>query len=184
MMNDVIDLISQDHRELERLFQQLKEQPATRAATVPVMITLLTAHSRAEETSVYPAAVDAGSTSEIEHSQKEHLTADRLAAELAAADPRSGDFVTKLEELVDAVQHHIDEEEQTVLPRLRGRLDQQQLVELGEAFLASRSEHLGKQPDDITKDELRQQARNAGVELPSDASKEEIQESLSAQAKN
>jgi hemerythrin superfamily protein len=184
MMSDVIDMITQDHRELERLFEQLKTQPEIRRATVPVMITLLTAHSRAEEAVVYPAAADAGGASDVEHSQKEHLTADQLAAELAAADPNSGDFATKLQELVDAVQHHVEEEEQTVLPGLRGRLDPQRLDELGTAFLDSRSQHLGQEPDDITKDEVQQQARNAGVDLPSDATKDEVQEALATNAES
>lgn len=181
-MSDVVDLIMQDHRELERLFQQLEDQPETRAATVPVMITLLTAHSRAEEAEAYPAAAAAGGAAEVEHSQKEHLEADQLAADLASTDPQSEDFRTALRTLVDAVRHHVEDEEQTVLPGLRRRLDAQRLDELGAAFLASRSRHLGSEPDDITKDELRQQARNAGVQVPSAATKDEVKDTLSANA--
>lgn len=177
-MSDVVDLIEQDHQELKRIFNELLTRPEERAANVPVMVTLLTAHSRAEEADVYPAAREAGGADEVKHSQEEHLEADRLAAEVAAADPESDDFVTKLQALVDAVTHHMEEEESTVLPGMRQRMDADQLASLGEAFLASRKEHLGDQPDDITKDELEQQAENAGKDIRSDASKAEVQEEL------
>jgi hypothetical protein len=51
-MPDVVEMIMQDHREVERMFAELKSSPEKRAALVPVLITLLTAHSRAEEAEV------------------------------------------------------------------------------------------------------------------------------------
>ncbi|HSI26568.1 MAG TPA: hemerythrin domain-containing protein [Aeromicrobium sp.] len=177
-MSDVVDLIEQDHHELKRLFNELLTKPETRAANVPVMVTLLTAHSRAEEAEVYPAASEAGGAEEVKHSQEEHLEADQLAAEVASADPEADDFVTKLQELIDAVTHHMEEEESTVLPGLRERMDADALNTLADAFLSSRAEHLGDMPEDITKDELEQQAENAEKDVPSGATKDEVQEEL------
>ena len=177
-MTDVVDLIEQDHVELKRLFDELRNNPETRAANTPVMITLLTAHSRAEEAEVYPAARDAGGADEVKHSQEEHLEADQLAAQVAQTDPDSDEFLTNLQKLVDAVTHHMEEEESTVLPGMRQRMDAETLSTLGEAFLASRAEHLGDQPQDITKEELEQQAENAEKDVPSDATKDEVQARL------
>jgi hemerythrin superfamily protein len=98
-----------DHRELERIFDQLMNQPDKRQNLVPVMITLLTAHSRAEESEVYPAAADAGGSKDVEHSQKEHLEADQLAAKVADTDYDSPDFPEALQKLIDAVKHHVEE---------------------------------------------------------------------------
>ncbi|MGH3462435.1 MAG: hemerythrin domain-containing protein, partial [Kribbellaceae bacterium] len=79
MPGDVVDLIMQDHREVERLFDQLESNPDKRPNLLPVLTTLLTAHSRAEETEVYPVARDeAGETEQVAHSQEEHLLADQL----------------------------------------------------------------------------------------------------------
>ena len=39
---DVVDLIMQDHREVERLFEELKENPEKRPNLLPVLTTLLT----------------------------------------------------------------------------------------------------------------------------------------------
>jgi hemerythrin superfamily protein len=183
-MANVVDLIMNDHRELERLFDQLKNQPDTRANTLPVMISLLTAHSRAEEAEAYPAATEAGVDKDVEHSQKEHLECDQLAADLAATEVDAPDFEEKLTKLVEAVTHHVEEEETTVLPGMRNGLPTERLDELGEAFLASREEHLGKMPEDITKDELEQQAANASVSGASEKSKDELAQDLKAAAEH
>lgn len=181
-MSDVVDLIMNDHRELEKIFDTLMNEPDKREGLVPVMITLLTAHSRAEEAEVYPAATEAGIADDVEHSQKEHLEADQLAADVAAADPTAADFVEKLTKLIDAVKHHIEEEESTVLPGMRAGLPGDRLTQLGEAFLSSRSDHLGDMPSDITKAELEQQAANAEISGASSQSKDALQQTLKAAA--
>lgn len=175
MDENVVDLIMNDHREMERMFETLKTQPDKRAQLAPVMVALLTAHERAEELEVYPAAAEAGGTKDVQHSQKEHLAADQLAKKVAETDPSSPDFDTALTELIDAVSHHVEEEESSVLPGMRENLPAERLDELGRAFLESRKEHLGDMPDDITRDELVQQARNAGMSGATGDSKEELE---------
>jgi len=182
MSTDVVDLIMQDHREVERMFEQLRADPACRAGLTPVLTTLLAAHSRAEEAEVYPVAKDeAGQAEEVAHSQEEHLLADQLLAELAGCDPDSAAYDESLAKLVEAVSHHVEEEESTVLPGMRSGLTSQRRAELGQAFLASRAEHLGDQPEDITKQALEQQARNADIPI-GDRSKAELEEELGAHA--
>jgi hemerythrin superfamily protein len=183
-MGNVVDLIMNDHRELERLFDQLQNQPDTRPTTLPVMMSLLTAHSRAEEAEVYPAATEAGVDKHVEHSQKEHLECDQLAADLAETAVDAPDFDEKLTKLIDAVKHHVEEEETTVLPGMRNLLPSERLNQLGEAFLASREQHLGSMPADITKDELEQQAENANVAGASTKTKDELAQELKAAAEH
>lgn len=182
MSGDVVDLILKDHRELERLFDTLLNEPDKRANLVPVMSTLLFAHSRAEESEVYPAARAAGGQEDVEHSQKEHLEADQLAEKVAATDPDSDEFADVLRELVDAVKHHLEEEEETVLPGMRERIDEAKREQLGKAFLAQREKHLGDQPDDITKDQLEQQAANVGMSGASSMSKDKLESKLEDEA--
>jgi hemerythrin-like domain-containing protein len=182
MSLNVVDLILNDHRELERVFEKLENEPDSRPTLVPVMIALLTAHSRAEEAEVYPAAAQAGSTKDVQHSQREHLEADQLAADVAAADPTADDFEDLLKKLIDAVKHHVEEEETTVLAEMRENLDPTRLAELGQAFLTSRESHLGEMPADITKDELEQQAGNVGLSGASSQTKDELKSTLEAEA--
>ena len=165
-MTDVVDLIVQDHRQLQRMFEQLRSDSTTRKALAPVMSTLLFAHSRAEESEVYPAARAAGDEEDVEHSQEEHLAADQLAERLTRLDPESDEFGQVLEELLEAVTHHLEEEEEDMLPHMRERMDAEELNRLGEQFLAVRAKHLGDQPDDMTRSLLEQQARNIVLEVP------------------
>jgi hemerythrin superfamily protein len=182
-MPDVVDLIMQDHREVERIFAELKNHPEKRPSLVPVLVTLLTAHSRAEEAEVYPAARDeAGEADDVEHSQEEHLLADQLLARLADTDPESPAFDSVLTELVEGVTHHVEEEESKVLPGMRERLSAERRDELGRAFAASRADHLGDEPDDIRKSELDQQAENLGLEGTSSMDKSQLKSELSKHA--
>src|SRR3954454_17635604 len=175
MPGDVVDLIMQDHREVERLFDELKENPETRTNLLPVLTTLLTAHSRAEEAEAYPvAAAEAGQKEEGPHSQQEHIEADQLLAKLAKTDPASADFDKALQNLIDAVSHHVEEEETKVLPGMRSNLSDERRSELGDAFVASRKQHLGEQPGDMTKEQLVQQASNADLSGTSGLSKDQL----------
>lgn len=182
-MPDVVDVIMQDHREVERLFEVLQREPEKRAATVPVLVTLLTAHSRAEEAEVYPAArEEAGAEDLVAHSQQEHAEADRLLQRLATCDPATSEFDAILEDLVDAVTHHVEEEESDVLPAMTEGLSDDRRSELADAFLVSRAQHLGETPQDITKAERQVQAQNAGLTGSSSMTKDEIAQELSEQA--
>ncbi|WP_238164693.1 hemerythrin domain-containing protein [Kribbella pittospori] len=125
--------------------EKLKDSPEKRPNLLPVLTTLLTAHSRAEEAEVYPvAAAEAGEKDEVSHSQQEHIEADELLAKLAETDPESAEFETVLQNLIDAVSHHVEEEETEVLPGMRSSLSDERRTELGEAFVASRKQHLGE----------------------------------------
>ncbi|GAB3932837.1 hypothetical protein GCM10029976_039360 [Kribbella albertanoniae] len=182
MSADVVDLIMQDHREVERLFDELKASPEKRPNLLPVLTTLLTAHSRAEEAEVYPvAAEEAGEKEEVSHSQQEHIEADQLLAKLAATDPASAQFDTVLQNLIDAVTHHVEEEETKVLPGMRSNLSEQRRAELGDAFVASRKEHLGEQPGDMTRDQLAQQAANADISGTSGLPKDELKKKVESE---
>ncbi|GGR55412.1 hemerythrin superfamily protein [Nocardioides luteus] len=182
MSEDVVDLIMQDHREVESIFEKLQREPEVRAGLTPVLVTLLAAHSRAEESEVYPAARDeAGEAEDVAHSQEEHLLADRLLAELSECDPFGDDYEKKLKEVVDAVTHHVEEEEKTVLPGMRSGLDDARRAELGQAFLKSRQEHLGDMPQDRTRAEMKQQAANADIPV-GDKGKEALRDVLDEHA--
>ena len=182
-MPDVVDLIMADHREVERVYEPLRATPEKRPGLLPVLTATLAAHSRAEESEVYPVAKDeAGIADDVEHSQEEHLLADTILTQLSEADPTSTEFDSTLAQLVEAVSHHIREEEEKVLPALRSGLDTGRLEQLGEAFTRVRAEHLGALEIDLTKEEMLQQAANAGIEGASGMSKAELEKELAAHA--
>jgi hemerythrin superfamily protein len=168
---------------VERLFEELKQHPEKRPLLTPVLCALLTAHSRAEEAEVYPVAKqEAGEDDEIAHSQEEHAQAERLLAQLAKADPTSAHYGQVLDKVIEAVTHHVEEEEATVLPGMRAHLNDQRRAQLGQAFVASREKHLGERPGEATKEELLQQARNAGLTGVSGMSRDQLAKALQTQS--
>ncbi len=178
MQYDVVDLIMQDHREVERLFDELKNHPEKRPLLTPVLCGLLVAHSRAEESEVYPAAKDAGGDDEVEHSQEEHAEAEQLLAKLLDCEYDSPQYEKVLQDVVDSITHHVEEEEKTVLPGMRQRLSAERRYELGELFARSRADHLGEMPGQATREELLTQAKNLGVSGATSMSKEQLRKEL------
>src|SRR5688572_23325925 len=104
-----------DHREVERLFDILKNKPGDRLNALPLMATLLLAHSRAEEAEVYPAARDeAGIADDVEHSQEEHLAAEQVL--LAEVYPAARDEAGIADDVEHSQEEHLAAEQ--VLERL------------------------------------------------------------------
>lgn len=179
MQYDVVDLIMQDHREVERLFDELKNHPEKRPLLTPVLCGLLVAHSRAEESEVYPVAKEsAGESDEVEHSQEEHAQAEQLLVKLLDCEYDSPQFDQMLKKVVDSITHHVEEEEKNVLPGMRKRLSAERRYALGEAFARSRADHLGELPGQATREELLQQAKNLGLANASNMTKEQLQREL------
>jgi hemerythrin superfamily protein len=142
---DVIELILRDHRKMEELFRTLRSAEADRAAALREFSALLVAHSEAEEDEVYPALrryknVDGD---DVEHGVHEHEEANEaLLALLEVKDTMSEEWEEKLEALVEAVNHHVDEEERTLLNDTRENVADDRRAELGKAFREARAKHL------------------------------------------
>lgn len=175
---DVVDLVMADHREVERMFEVLRTQPDQRPLITPMLVAAMVAHSRAEESEVYPVAKrEAGEVDEIAHSQHEHAEAEQLLAQLADNDPHSSRYESLLQTAADAIGHHVEEEESTVLPQMRERLDERRLEALATAFVRARADCLAH-AGSLTAEQAHQAAANADLPGRSSMSKEEIVEGL------
>jgi hemerythrin superfamily protein len=147
--DDVVELILADHREFERLFRALRNREEDRAGRLRELADLLVAHAEAEEREVYPKlerhAPEA--EDEIEHSHEEHSEGhEKLLDLLRVEDVGSEGFEEALEELVETVTHHLDEEERDVLNAARENVPDEQRAELGQAFRRVRGELLEGSP--------------------------------------
>ncbi|CAL9609228.1 hypothetical protein SUDANB58_05598 [Streptomyces sp. enrichment culture] len=142
---DVVELILRDHRRMEDLFRRMRSVEADRAAALREFADLLIAHASAEEAEVYPALkrykdID---DEEVEHGEHEHDEGNKaLLALLEVEEIGSEEWDSKLEELVEAVNHHADEEERTILNGARENVAMRRREELGAAFLRERERQL------------------------------------------
>lgn len=150
---NVIDLILEDHRRFEQLLRQLRDSSADRETARQAFATLHVAHAEAEEEIVYPKLrkKDAISEHDSEHGAEEHAEGNEALLallELAGTDTQA--FDDAVEDLATAVNHHLTEEELTILNPAREDVGDQILATLGEAFAMERNKQIDANCGTIT----------------------------------
>lgn len=149
--DDVVELILADHRLFEELFRALRNREEDRLARRAELADLLVAHAQAEESEVYPALMRKAEdeAEEIEHGVEEHAEGHEALAHLQQVeDVGTEAFEDALEELVEVVNHHVDEEERDVLNAAREHVAVEVRAQLGRAFRQRRAELLAGSPGD------------------------------------
>jgi hemerythrin superfamily protein len=133
---DAIQLIQNDHRELDRLFKEFERAARTddldhRERIVRTLVRELSVHAAIEEQFVYPALREAEGE-RVVYALEEHHAAKLLLDELDALPPRHPRHAAKVRLLAENVRRHVQEEERELLPALERALDEQRRRELGE----------------------------------------------------
>lgn len=139
---DVVELILDDHHRFEELLRDLRDSSSDRAAVRAVFATLHVAHAEAEEHEVYPTLRrdDAITKGEEQHGEEEHAEGNEaLLAVLEAEDVQSEEFDDLVEKLAEKVNHHLTEEELTILNPAREEVSDEERARLGTAFVKARN---------------------------------------------
>src|SRR3954447_5923397 len=137
---DVVELLSADHREFERIFGELEELMGRSGTDVlqrkrelvdDVTIGLVK-HSVAEETQVYPKVEKQVDEEEAEHSKHEHAEAEETMKRLERMDPDDERFDTEVATLIREIRHHVEHEEGRMFVELRESFSHDELVQMAE----------------------------------------------------
>lgn len=136
---DVIEILSEDHREVEAIFTELETMWAAgsgadderRKDLVDQATIELVRHAVAEEVVVYPAVKEKVSAEEAERAKREHAEAEQTMKRLENLSPDDAEFETQLRTLMQEIREHVVQEEGEMFPRMRAVMSQQELVELG-----------------------------------------------------
>ncbi len=142
---DVLDLILEDHRLFEELLRRLRDSSDDRDAVRRAFAQLHVAHAEAEEAEVYPTLrrKDAIDEHQAEHGEEEHAEGHQaLLAVLESETTEGEEFDDLVEELATVVNHHLTEEELTILNPAREEVAEDDRARLGAAFAAKRGELL------------------------------------------
>lgn len=139
-MPNIIDLLLQDHRDVEQLFARFNE--SNEGAVAASICRALAAHSEAEEHIVYPALNDVG-PSEAGDGGEPSGAADELYEEQAhlkalvsrALQSEGRGLVDLMAEIERNLTEHVDDEETNHFPRLASSLPPAQLDVLGSMYL-------------------------------------------------
>lgn len=134
---DMIDMLIQDHRAVEKAFTELESGRGSseqRRDLADHIITELVRHSIAEEQYLYPTAREALPNGDelADHEISEHAEAERVMKDLEKADAGGSEFDDLASSLISAIRHHVTDEENDLFPKLRSACSGTQLMELGE----------------------------------------------------
>ena len=137
---DSVEMLKADHQKVRALFQQYTaagDQSMKRQIAEQVFVELET-HAQLEEMVFYPAfeaAADEEGKQLIEDARQEHQTVKDLIKDLRTLDDEE-EFDASFRELMDDVEHHVQEEEAEMFPQ-------------AEDLLAARDAELMDEMEDI-----------------------------------
>jgi iron-sulfur cluster repair protein YtfE (RIC family) len=130
-MPTATELIKRDHRHVEDLFTKFEQSNDTNV--LMDICNELDVHTAMEEAVVYPAIEDGVPEGKkmISEANDEHKEARQLIGRIKNTSDEQH-LAALASELKQAVEHHVREEEDEVLPKTEQALGQQRMQELGE----------------------------------------------------
>jgi len=143
---DAITLLKDDHKKVREMFREFEAAGdrayKTKQRIAEQVFMELEVHSKIEEEIFYPAVREkAGKEGKelVAEGFEEHHVVDVLIGELKALDPEAEEYDAKFKVLTENVEHHIEEEEQEMMPEAKEALGEA-LAELGERMLRRKEE--------------------------------------------
>jgi hemerythrin superfamily protein len=149
MAQDAVALIKADHRKVEQLFREFEDAGdrayKTKQRLATQIVNELEVHATIEEETYYPA-VEAKAKKDgkelVAEAVEEHHVVRILLGELAGMSAEDDAFDAKVTVLMENVRHHVEEEEEELLPQSEEVLGKEELTRLGEE-MAARKRQLG-----------------------------------------
>jgi hemerythrin superfamily protein len=130
---NAIELLKSDHDRVDKLFQKVKatEEGEHKALFEKIKLELDT-HTHIEEKIFYPRLKEEQELEDITlEGIEEHHQAKMFLRELANLSEDSEKFEPKLKVLMEDIEHHVQEEEGEMFPKVEEVLGKDELEELG-----------------------------------------------------
>lgn len=135
---NAIEFLKNEHEKAKRAFGGIQAARADRRARLWAKLEPeLKVHEQIEEAALYgPVAQELGPRDQTlrdwqEHHHEEVGEAEALMQTIGGLDPTSDDWIEKVEELQEALEHHIEEEEGDIWPRIKQSWDRAKLEQTG-----------------------------------------------------
>jgi hemerythrin superfamily protein len=132
---NALEVLKQDHQKVKGLFKEATGSPDQnkRKDLFDKIDTELEIHAHIEETVFYPALETHEELKDlVAKALEEHQEVKIMLEELEELGSESHDFGSKLQELIESVEHHVEEEEGEMFPKVREVFDESQLEQLGQ----------------------------------------------------
>lgn len=152
---DIIDLILADHKPLKQLIKTMKSERAEDSEKIQAFkefARLLTAHAKAEEEALYSYMKKVKDLREHGYEgQVEHNLADQVVEEAKRATEKDLKLA-QIKVLAELVEHHIEEEEEEMLPEFRKETNLEDREDIGRHYLALKEEIEAEGSDDAPRE--------------------------------
>jgi len=158
---DWLSLVLEQHRQIEKAFDAVKaaRDAASRTSAQKRLAVILTGHSNAEESVLYPAlAAEADEKGHATMAYTQQAGAKVEMAELENLAPMSQDYMDKLEHIRGAVAHHVYEEEGTWFLEIKEKLSAEMQAKLTQRFAEEFSRYMGSDSEESWSDVARRTA--------------------------
>jgi len=163
---DAIELLTRQHREIERLFARVEGGRGTDQHSFFLQLArALRLHTFLEEQIFYPAARKSAEDL-VNDSFEDHDTMKRLLTDAEDLGTEHQSFSVQLTDLREAVQDHLRSEEQDLFPQVRKALGADELETMGSDMESSAEEW--EQEDTGTTEQLEPQPQTL-VEPPANS---------------
>jgi hemerythrin-like domain-containing protein len=150
---NAIELLEREHREIDRLFDELEGAFDGDRAYDDILAQLkltLEVHAQIEDeifyTAVREATVDAPKL--IDDARHAHRTIALMLDDLGRLDEESADYVQLERKLIERVRAHVTHEESAIFAEAKRGFDQADLERLGTEMEALRDDLAARPPDE------------------------------------
>ncbi len=125
---DAITMLKQQHREVDELFDRIQRSDEEERITLLGRLSeRLTIHATLEERHFYPFARRMGIQDMVDHSMQEHAEVKQLIATILQMKRHDPLITHNVRRLMEAVQGHVNEEENMLFQRLMSVATQEDL---------------------------------------------------------
>jgi len=129
---DAIELLKMQHEEAKKLFEQIEAaEDENKEEIFEQLADALAVHATIEEKHFYPATKNARTEELLQEAVEEHLGVKRLIADLLEMSPEDAQFDAKVKVLKEQVEHHVEEEEGELFPKVKKMFKEDELDDLG-----------------------------------------------------
>jgi hemerythrin superfamily protein len=134
---DAIKLLKDQHRLVEKLFKQFEatDDDGEKHALFDEIADNLAVHTAIEERIFYPAVRARQTEEQLEEAFDEHLDAKKILVD-AMGNPDAPGFDGKVAALKGAIEHHVEEEEEELFPKVQKLLTKEALEALAQLMEA------------------------------------------------
>jgi iron-sulfur cluster repair protein YtfE (RIC family) len=132
-----ITILKKDHRAVRFLFGALRHttNPSIRKSIFRQIRSQIETHMWVEEEIFYPAVRNIFTSSaeqQVDQARLEHQQIKDLLHQVAIIDPNSFSFMSKINELKDVIENHVDIEENQMFPFAHDNMSSEEIEYLGQ----------------------------------------------------